>query len=42
VLFIAFVIVGFVLIPAISRFVGCKGCEIKDQCPWMKPDSIGD
>jgi len=33
--FVAFVIVGFILIPAISRFVGCKGCELKDQCPWM-------
>ena len=36
---IAFSIIGFVLIPLISRFVGCKGCEIKDQCPWMKPAS---
>jgi len=32
--FIAFCIVGFALIPTISRFVGCAGCEIKDQCPW--------
>ena len=31
----AFVAVGFVLIPAISRFVGCKGCDLKQQCPWM-------
>jgi hypothetical protein len=35
VIFAAFVVVGFILIPAISRFVGCKGCELKDQCPWM-------
>jgi len=35
VLFLAFCIVGFALIPAISKYVGCKGCEIKDQCPWM-------
>jgi hypothetical protein len=35
ILFAAFVIVGFILIPAISRFVGCKGCTLKDQCPWM-------
>jgi hypothetical protein len=34
-LFVAFCIVGFALIPSISRFVGCSGCEIKDQCPWM-------
>ena len=32
--FLAFCIVGFALIPTISRFVGCAGCEIKDQCPW--------
>jgi hypothetical protein len=34
-LFISFVVVGFILIPAISRFVGCKGCELKKECPWM-------
>lgn len=34
-IFLAFIIVGFVLIPAISRFVGCKGCDLKEQCPWM-------
>ena len=34
-LFAAFIIVGFVLIPMISRFVGCKGCTLKQQCPWM-------
>lgn len=39
IIFIAFAVVAFVLIPAISRFVGCKGCELKDQCPWMTPES---
>lgn len=34
-LFISFCLIGFVAIPAISKFIGCKGCEIKDQCPWM-------
>jgi hypothetical protein len=34
-LFIAFAVVGFILIPAISKFVGCKGCELKKECPWM-------
>ena len=34
-LILAFCLVGFVLIPAISRFVGCKGCEVRDECPWM-------
>ena len=38
-IFVAFAIVGFVLIPAISRFVGCKGCELKDQCPWMTSEA---
>ena len=34
-LFVAFCIIGFALIPSISRFVGCAGCEIKSQCPWV-------
>jgi hypothetical protein len=33
--FVAFCIDGFALIPAISVLVGCKDCEIKDDCPWM-------
>jgi hypothetical protein len=41
-IFAAFVIVGFVLIPAISRFVGCRGCDLKDQCPWMTSEAAGD
>ncbi len=32
---ISFVIIGFAVIPAISKFVGCKNCEIKEDCPWM-------
>ncbi len=31
----AFCLIGFALIPLISRFVGCKNCEIRDDCPWM-------
>jgi hypothetical protein len=34
-LFLSFCIVGFILIPAISKYVGCKSCTIKDECPWM-------
>ena len=34
-LFLAFCLVGFVMIPAISRLVGCKSCKFKDECPWM-------
>lgn len=30
-----FIIVGFIVIPAISKLVGCKNCEIKEDCPWM-------
>jgi len=39
--FVAFVIVGFVMIPAISKFVGCKGCDLKEQCPWMSSEAKG-
>jgi hypothetical protein len=35
ILTVSFVIIGFVLIPAISKLVGCKNCEIKEDCPWM-------
>jgi hypothetical protein len=38
--FVAFLIVGFVMIPAISRFVGCKGCNLKEQCPWMSSENL--
>ena len=36
ILTIAFSLIGFVVIPLISRYVGCKNCEIKEDCPWMK------
>lgn len=35
VLTISFVITGFVIIPVLSKLVGCKNCEIKEVCPWM-------
>jgi hypothetical protein len=35
ILFLSFCVVGFVLIPAISKFVGCRHCTIKADCPWM-------
>jgi len=35
VLMIIFSIIGFLIIPLISKFVGCKNCEIKEDCPWM-------
>ena len=34
-LFVSFCVVGFVLIPMISILVGCRACEIKEDCPWM-------
>jgi len=36
VLTISFSMIGFIVIPLISRLVGCKNCEIKEDCPWMK------
>lgn len=35
VLTVSFVITGFIIIPTISKLVGCKNCEIKADCPWM-------
>jgi hypothetical protein len=35
ILTIIFSVIGFVIIPLISKLVGCKNCEIKDDCPWM-------
>jgi hypothetical protein len=32
---ILFSLIGFVIIPVISKQVGCKNCEIKEDCPWM-------
>ena len=33
---VAFCLTGFIVIPLISKFVGCKNCEIREDCPWMK------
>lgn len=35
ILTIIFSLVGFIIIPLISKLVGCKNCEIKEDCPWM-------
>ncbi len=32
---VSFTVIGFIIIPAISKLVGCKSCEIKEDCPWM-------
>jgi hypothetical protein len=35
IVFLSFVVLGFLIIPAISRFLGCKGCNLREECPWM-------
>jgi hypothetical protein len=35
ILSVIFSVIGFLLIPLISKFVGCKNCAIKEDCPWM-------
>jgi hypothetical protein len=35
VILVVFCLIAFAAIPLISRLVGCKGCDIKDECPWM-------
>jgi hypothetical protein len=34
-IFIGFCVISYVAIPAIAKFVGCRGCQIKNECPWM-------
>jgi len=35
VLLSAFCFVSFVAIPLIAKLVGCRNCDIKNDCPWM-------
>jgi len=35
-LLLFFLIVGFVLVPLISRVHGCRDCSMKDGCPWAR------
>lgn len=32
---IIFIIIGFIIIPLVSKLIGCKNCEINEDCPWM-------
>jgi len=32
---VIFSLIGFVVIPVISKLVGCKNCEVREDCPWM-------
>lgn len=38
-LVIAFSIDGFIIIPSISKIVGCRNCDSKEDCPWMTAKS---
>jgi hypothetical protein len=38
---ISFFLIGFVIIPLISKFVGCRNCEIKEDCLWMADNKKG-
>jgi hypothetical protein len=38
VIFIAAIIDGYIVIPVISKNVGCKECPIRDECPWIGED----
>ena len=35
ILTLLFSFIGFLIIPLISKLVGCRNCQIKDDCPWM-------
>ena len=35
ILVILFCIDGFLVIPLISKLVGCRNCETRADCPWM-------
>lgn len=37
---ISFALIGFVIIPSISKLVGCRNCEIKEECPWMATNRV--
>ena len=34
-LLLSFCIVGFALVPLVSRFAGCRSCNMRLQCPWI-------
>lgn len=36
IVFIAAMIDGFVMVPLVSKNVGCKECPTRDECPWAK------
>ncbi len=36
VLYSAFIINSFIILPLVSRFYGCAHCPQKNDCPWMK------
>ena len=41
ILFIISSVVGFVVVPLVSKMVGCKDCPTKDNCPWAEEGMKG-
>lgn len=37
-MFIITLIDGFVMVPLVSRLVGCKKCPTREDCPWIAED----
>jgi hypothetical protein len=35
ILFFAFIIMGFIMLPVLTRKYGCEDCDLKDSCPRM-------
>jgi hypothetical protein len=36
IVYIAAMVDGFVMVPLVSKNVGCKECPTRDECPWAK------
>lgn len=34
-LLLSFCFVGFVMVPIVSKFAGCRSCGMRLQCPWI-------
>ncbi|UCH88788.1 MAG: hypothetical protein JSV49_11180, partial [Thermoplasmata archaeon] len=39
IVYIATMVDGFVLVPVVSKTVGCKKCPTRDSCPWAEDRS---
>jgi hypothetical protein len=36
IILVAFIIIGFILLPYYSKIHSCKKCPNKKECPWRK------